>query len=258
MSPDMRLWLFCLLVVAAAFVGGLVPWWGKLRPDRIPMLVSSSAGVLLGTAFFHLLPEAYIEIGFTSLFIAGVGLLSLYLLEKILRGYGHGHGYIHGEDHEHTHGHGNRVPARVSFIPAFVGLGLHSFFDGLALGASTELSLQWIIFLALLVHKAPTGFSLSAILRMSGVPFRHGLLFLIAFSFCIPLGVFCFSLFPPETHTQSISGYALAFSAGNFFHVAVDDLLPEVGREAKNKQSAVLGFIIGFVFPLVLWVLPEV
>jgi zinc and cadmium transporter len=256
-----RLALFSGLVVLAALLGGLLPWWGKLRPDRIPPLVSASAGILLSTALFHLLPEAYELNGWTVLLAAIVGMLSLLILEKSLRGYGHGHGHVHGEDREHTHGHhqedhAHQTPAKVSTLAAFLGLSLHSFFDGFALGSAQTLELQWVVFLALFVHKAPTGFSLSAILRMSQVPFKKGLVYLLVLSLFVPLGAFSFVMIPGLQTIVGVSGYALAFSAGNFLHVAIDDLLPEVNREAKDPKTAVLGFLIGLSLPLLVLLLP--
>jgi zinc and cadmium transporter len=133
---------------------------------------------------------------------------------------------------------------------------LHSFFDGFALGSAQSFELQWVVFLALFVHKAPTGFSLSAILRMSNVPFRKGLVYLLVLSLFVPFGAFSFALIPGLQNIAGVSGYALAFSAGNFLHVAVDDLLPEVGREAKDPKTAILGFLIGLSVPMLLFLLP--
>jgi zinc and cadmium transporter len=264
-----RLALFSGLVVIAAMFGGLLPWWGKLHPDRIPPLVSASAGILLSTAIFHLLPEAYEINGWTVLIAAALGMLSLLLLEKSLRGYGHGHGHVHGEDREHTHGHEHEhgegehkhklelgAPEKVSTLAAFLGLSLHSFFDGFALGSAQTLELQWVVFLALFVHKAPTGFSLSAILRMSNIPFKKGLVYLLVLSLFVPLGAFSFIMIPGLQTVVGVSGYALAFSAGNFFHVAIDDLLPEVNREAKDPKTAILGFLLGLALPLFVLLMP--
>ena len=263
MSLLERLALFSGLVVVAAIFGGLLPWWGKLHPDRIPPLVSASAGILLSTALVHLLPEAYELNGWKVIIAGALGMLSLLLLEKSLRGYGHGHGHVHGEDHDHTHGHEHNhddaphTPAKVSTLAAFLGLSLHSFFDGFALGSAQTLELQWVVFLALFVHKAPTGFSLSAILRMSHVPFREGIVYLLVLSLFVPLGAFSFVVIPGLQTVVGVSGYALAFSAGNFLHVAIDDLLPEVGREAKDPKTAILGFLIGLSLPLFLLLLPS-
>jgi zinc and cadmium transporter len=259
MSPDFgRLAIYSGVIVLIALLGGVIPWWGRLRPDRIPPLVSASAGVLLGTALFHLLPEGYEAVGWRAVLAFLLGLGSLLLLEKRLRGYGHGHGHVHGEEHEHTHGHegsGARPPS--SSIAAFVGLALHSLFDGVALAAGSG-PLQGVVLVALIAHKAPTGFSLSAILRMSGVKPARGLLFLLAFALFVPLGAFGFALLPGAASLLSAGGYALAFSAGNFFHVAVDDLLPEVGREATSRTAAVVGFVIGLAFPAALLFMPHV
>ncbi len=50
------------------------------------------------------------------------------------------------------------------------GLSLHALFDGVAIGSGFLVSgwLGWLIFLAILLHKAPEGFTMASVMLASG------------------------------------------------------------------------------------------
>ncbi|MCJ1310596.1 hypothetical protein MMC25_004261 [Agyrium rufum] len=70
-----------------------------------------------------------------------------------------------------------------------LGLIIHSAADGIALGASSnQPSLSFIIFLAIMVHKAPAAFGLTSVLLKQGLGKRAARAHLLAFSLAAPLG----------------------------------------------------------------------
>lgn len=71
-----------------------------------------------------------------------------------------------------------------------VGLIIHAAADGIALGASTTAtpSLSLMIFLAIMVHKAPAAFGLTSVLLKQGISKRAARGHLMAFSLAAPLG----------------------------------------------------------------------
>ena len=95
----MSLWAWTLGSVVGvsllSFVGLVFMSRGRARLDALLMyLVSLAAGVLLGSALFHLLPEAYHTFGDAPavplLFL--VGFLGFFFLERFLWAHHHGHG----------------------------------------------------------------------------------------------------------------------------------------------------------------------
>ena len=50
------------------------------------------------------------------------------------------------------------------------GLSVHALFDGVAIGSGFVVSnwLGWLIFLAILLHKAPEGFTMASVMLASG------------------------------------------------------------------------------------------
>lgn len=86
---------------------------------------------------------------------------------------------------------GNTSPPQRSFSTT-LGLCIHAAADGIALGASssssTTKSLSFIIFLAIMVHKAPAAFGLTSVLLKQGLGKRAARAHLVFFSLAAPAG----------------------------------------------------------------------
>ena len=86
---------------------------------------------------------------------------------------------------------GNTSPPPRSFSTT-LGLCIHAAADGIALGASssssTTKSLSFIIFLAIMVHKAPAAFGLTSVLLKQGLGKRAARVHLVFFSLAAPGG----------------------------------------------------------------------
>ena len=69
---------------------------------------------------------------------------------------------------EETHSKQYAQPHRVYSV--LLGLIIHTFFDGIAIAAGFLVSefLGWIIFLAVILHKVPEGFTASSVMLAGG------------------------------------------------------------------------------------------
>jgi zinc transporter 9 len=109
-----------------------------------------------------------------------------------------------------------------------IGLVIHSFADGIALGASsatpsTQSSLGLIVFVAILVHKAPAAFGLTSVLLKQGLSKRAVRGHLLLFSLAAPLGALVTWAFVNALGVTGSSsdgtwwtGIVLIFSGGTF------------------------------------------
>lgn len=109
-----------------------------------------------------------------------------------------------------------------------VGLVIHAAADGIALGASSSGSsrrLDFIVFLALMIHKAPAAFGLTSALLKQGLSKRRARTHLIIFSLAAPVGailtyaianIFGGGRFSSEEGTRFATGVLLLFSGGTF------------------------------------------
>ena len=83
------------------------------------------------------------------------------------------------------------TPRKARSLATTLGLVIHAAADGIAMGATTttsDLKLGLVVFLAILVHKAPAALSLTSILLKQGLSKRAARGHLIVFSLAAPVG----------------------------------------------------------------------
>lgn len=117
-------------------------------------------------------------------------------------------------------------PRRNHSFATTAGLVIHAAADGIALGASSSnAGLSFIIFLAIMVHKAPASFGLTSVLLKQGLSSRAVRAHLLVFSLAAPVGALAtflfvqlagFGLVGDEIGTKWRTGVLLLFSGGTF------------------------------------------
>ncbi|KAL5363504.1 ZIP zinc transporter-domain-containing protein [Aspergillus floccosus] len=133
------------------------------------------------------------------------------------------------------------------------GLVIHAAADGIALGASSsDTGLSFIIFLAIMVHKAPASFGLTSVLLKQGLSSRAARAHLLIFSLAAPVGALVTWLFvqiqirganspDDELATGWRTGVLLLFSAGTFLYVAMHTM-QENGPNSGSRELPVNGY----------------
>lgn len=143
-----------------------------------------------------------------------------------------------------------------------LGLVIHAIADGIALGASvaTENSaLEAIIFLAIMVHKAPAAFGLAAVVLQAGGA-NLAKKTLAIFSLAAPLGAiltyFLIVLLGSSDAAliQWWTAILLIFSGGTFLYVAVH-VMQELGNASSLIE--VLLSVGGMMVPIVALFMPD-
>ncbi|KAF2400773.1 Zinc/iron permease [Trichodelitschia bisporula] len=114
-----------------------------------------------------------------------------------------------------------------------LGLVIHAFADGIALGAAsagsgsgeTGSALGLVVFGAILVHKAPAAFGLTSLLLREGLGKRTARAHLVAFSLAAPLGAIVTWILVGLVAAGKVgtwwTGVVLVFSGGTFLYVAM-------------------------------------
>lgn len=117
-----------------------------------------------------------------------------------------------------------------------IGLVIHAAADGIALGASssaTNSGLSFVIFFAIMIHKAPAAFGLTSVLVKQGLSKRAARGHLILFSLAAPAGAIVTWLLAhllggggsrSAQSTAWWTGMLLLFSAGTFLYVAMHSM----------------------------------
>jgi zinc and cadmium transporter len=238
--------LAAVAVISAMSLSGAIVLVGRealLRRGLI-FLIAFAAGALFGDTFLHILPEiSESEAGFdvsTSLAILA-GVLSFFTLEKFLHWH---HAHIPHEEVLH--------PVAITNL---VGDGLHNFIDGAIVAAaflaSKEVGIATTIAVAL--HEIPQELGDFGILVHAGMKPRRALALNLASALASIAGAVLVIL---TADVASIEDLLLPFTAGAFVYIAGTDLIPELHKEPKLKQSFVqlTGLVagIGIMFALLI------
>jgi zinc and cadmium transporter len=200
-------------------------------------LVSLSAGVLLGTALLHVMPEAFeSDAGAHALFLTLLlGLLFFWLLEKAEL-YRHVH-HHEGDGHDHHH-HFDEQQAGRGGLSVLVGDGIHNFCDGVIIAAAflADERLGWITALAIVAHEIPQEAGDYIVLLNAGFSRARALMFNALSGLAAVLGgvVGYFAVGPFE----SLFPYLLVVASSSFIYVAVADLLPQLQHRLSWRETA--------------------
>ncbi len=227
-------------VMFISLIGGFLPLLRELSQRSLALLLSFSAGVLLGAVFFHMLPETgkvlVDDIGLPIL----AGFLLIFVMERFV--------FVHACEERDCDIH-------PMGIPAFLGISLHSLLDGIALGAGLMLpQLGPVVLLAVLIHKMPDSISISAILLSAGWARPKVARLSVLFSLTTPVGALLAFLFFRALSEENVA-IAIGISAGTFLAIATADILPQVHRiEQRNPLTLLflgLGLLVSWTGTLV-------
>jgi len=218
----------------------------------IDRLVHVSIGLLLATALVHILPEALAsglpprQLGWVVL----LGILALFVLEKMtLIHHTHHH---EGDGHDHHHGHDAQQAGRGAY-PILIADAFHNFTDGIVIAAAflVDARAGVIAALAVLAHEIPHEIGDFMILLNAGFSRRRSFVFMLMTGASAVLGgVIGYFLL---AGAQALLPYALALAAASFIYIALSDLLPELMRRSSIGQSLPeVGFVFLGVFIAVL------
>jgi zinc and cadmium transporter len=209
-----------LLGLAAAVAngfGGAVIVQKNWDHRYLRYFIGLGAGFMLGTVILEMLPESIQLAGKNAPLLLLTGYFVVHFFEHTVTTHFH-----FGEE---THAEAYDRPHRAYSV--ILGLIIHTFFDGIAIASGFLISefLGWIIFLAVILHKVPEGFTASSVMLASGHTKKAAWLASAVLGCATVLGVLTVTVF-----TRSLPA-GLPLSAGVTLYVAASDLIPEVNRE---------------------------
>ena len=283
MPPLIILIIYCLLIISVSLLGGKLSTLIRMTHLRSQLLMSGVGGLMLGIAFLHLLPHGSELLQSTSQACSGalIGLVVMFLLVRLFHTHEHGescgalpetgqggsqsdavksHAQHAGESEVHhgsPEGHHHPEPAGkgLSWTGLFLGLLLHTLFDGVALASSLMADAQhgaWMglaglgTFLAVALHKPLDAFAITSVMSRQNWSSSAQNVANIGFSLACPVGAITFYLGATSlTDSTTLLGWGLAISAGLFVGIALADLLPEVTFHDHDRGKLTFSFLLG-------------
>lgn len=237
--------LFTFIGSIGALIGGMLLLSREKFALKIShFLASFAAGVLLGAAFFDLLPEALHEAeekGIDVFFWTLLGIVIFFLIERFIHWF-----HYHEDYHEHKEESKTTLPLII------IGDTMHNFIDGVVIAATFMISapLGVVTALAVFAHEVPQEIGDFGLMLHKGL--KRGKIILVnvmSAAVAILGAVLTYAL------GDVLEGYVpvlLALTAGFFIYIASSDLIPEIHHE-KRKGFAIIESFLLVVGIVVIW-----
>jgi len=227
-----------LVTTIGIWIIGRYEAWGI---SNTVYFMSFAAGVLIAVPFIHIIPKS-IEMNASAPIFLLVGFLALYLINRFVTS-------LICHRYEATN-------YTIGIIP-MLGIGLHSFLDGVIYSVTFNVSVFTGILAAvgMVLHEFPEGIVTFLLLKRGGFSRQKAqwIAFLAA-ALSTPFGAL--GSYPwMRRIPRSTLGMWLAFSAGALLYVGAAHLLPAVEKE--NKRYSVISMAAGILVAVVIVVIKE-
>ncbi|KAM4662614.1 zinc transporter ZIP9 isoform 1-T2 [Discoglossus pictus] len=289
--------LLSLAMLVGCYVAGIIPLAVNFSEERLKLVTVLGAGLLCGTALAVIVPEG-VHALYEEVLEAKHHEVEIQKGKEAETGpeltvtHEHDHSHLHayigvslvlgfvfmllvdqiGSSHVHSSTDDPEAArAASSKITTTLGLVVHAAADGVALGAAastSQTSVQLIVFVAIMLHKAPAAFGLVSFLMHAGLERNRIRKHLLVFALAAPVLSMLTYLGLSKSSKEALSevnatGVAMLFSAGTFLYVATVHVLPEVGGMGHSHKPdssggkglsrvEVMALVVGCLIPLVL------
>jgi zinc and cadmium transporter len=223
----------CIVTTIGIIVISRYEKWGT---DNAVYFMSFAAGMLVSVSFIHIVPRS-IAMNTSAPIYLLAGFMALYLFNRFLNAY---------ICHEYE-----SAIYTIGLIP-MLGIGLHSFLDGVIYSVTFKVSIFTGVLAAIgmVLHEFPEGIVTFLLLERGGFNKKKSAWYaLLAAAISTPLGTLVSYPFI-EKIERSTLGTLLAFSAGALVYIGASHLLPAVERE--NKKYSLLSMAAGILVAIVI------
>lgn len=218
-------------------LGGVLGAILKIKSNKfLSFILEFAAGLMTAVICFDLIPEA-LELISISLCIFGVliGVISMILCDKLVN-------KIYAGNNE-------KSSILKTGIIICIGLAIHNFPEGLAIGsgfdASESLGLSLAIAIAL--HDVPEGISISLPMKTGGFSKKKAILLTAISGITTGVGAFFGAII--GNISIDLIGISLSFAAGAMLYIVSCELIPESNKLYEGRMGSI-GNIIGIVLGL--------
>jgi zinc and cadmium transporter len=213
------------------------------------VLLSFSAGSILGAAYLDLLPEAIEFLGEGQLSIVvlyvTVGFLGFFFLERFLYWY---HGHVHGYESEVE----EKMTVRKFVYLNVIGDGIHNLIDGMIIAASFLITIPvgLAATIAVIFHELPQEIGDFGVLVYGGFTRYKALFFNFLSALTAVVGVLISNYF--SMNVENFVGFLIALAAGGFIYLSASELIPEIRKE-ENVGKSMIQFVLFILGIVLIW-----
>lgn len=223
-------------------IGGIIGASLKSTSNKfLSFILSFASGLMLSIVCFDLIPES-MQITNISNTVIGVllGVVCMIACDILVQKKFNNVGVGVPDD---TNNKNNLLKTG---IIVSIGLALHNFPEGLAIGSSFEASIKlgYSLALAICLHDIPEGISMGVPMKNGGMKKSKVIFYVIMSGITTGIGAFFGALIGGISDV--IIAMCLAFAGGAMLYIVSGELIPEANELYKGKFTS-LGNIIGFI-----------
>ncbi len=223
-------------------IGGIIGVKFK-NPSKkfLSFILSFASGLMLAIVCFDLLPEAFNLTNLPTVFLGILlGIIMMIICDLL----------VDKKFNNSNKFKQNKNDLLKTGIIVSIGLALHNFPEGLAIGsgfgASIKLGLSLAI--AICLHDIPEGISMAVPMKNGGIKKGKVIFYVVLSGITTGIGAF-FGAIIGEI-SQSVIAMCLAFAAGAMIYIVSGELTPEANSLYIGRMSAIgsiLGLLIGIL-----------
>ena len=223
-------------------IGGIIGVKFK-NPSKkfLSFILSFASGLMLAIVCFDLLTEAFNLTNLPTVFLGILlGIIMMIICDLL----------VDKKFNNSNKFKQNKNDLLKTGIIVSIGLALHNFPEGLAIGsgfgASIKLGLSLAI--AICLHDIPEGISMAVPMKNGGIKKGKVIFYVVLSGITTGIGAF-FGAIIGEI-SQSVIAMCLAFAAGAMIYIVSGELTPEANSLYKGRMSAIgsiLGLLIGIL-----------
>lgn len=216
--------LACFVTTIGIYTISKYEKWGN---QNVVYFMSFAAGVLISVSFIHIIPKSF-DMNNTAPIYLLIGFMGLYVFNRFLK-------LLVCHDRECANLSAGIIP--------IIGIGLHSFIDGIIYSVTFNVSVFTGVLAAIgmVFHEFPEGVVTFLLLERSGFTRKRSALYaFLAAAVTTPFGTLVSFPFISKID-RPVLGLLLAVSAGALVYVGASHLLPAVEKENKRYTLISLG-----------------
>lgn len=222
-------------------LGGLIGILLKKNSNLfLSFILSLASGLMTAIVCFELIPEALDISNIFNVFLGIIfGVILMIICDMIVE-----------KNFSKTNNLRNSNSLLKTGIIVSIGLAIHNFPEGLAIGSGFEasLSLGYSLAIAIALHDIPEGISMAVPMKNGGIKPSKVIFYVILSGITTGVGAFFGALI--GSISLNIISSCLAFAAGAMLYIVSGELIPESNSLYKGKLPTIgniLGFMLGII-----------
>lgn len=221
-------------------IGGIIGVTFKNTSHRfLSFILEFAAGLMISIVCFDLIPEA-LELSNLLYTLIGVlfGVIVMIVCDNLIK------------KKYNTKNIKNNNSLLKTGIIVGIGLSLHNFPEGLAIGSGfgASIKLGYSLAIAILLHDIPEGISMSVPMRYGGMSKTKVVVYTLLSGLTTGIGAFFGALL--GTIGEGVISICLSFAAGAMLYIVSGELIPE-SKSLYRGRFASIGNILGFVMGMI-------